>query len=104
MRCLTRWNESELACSSTWRTRRVSSLITAMAMSGLRRKTPRKSLRESARMRVSASVFTLADRGELSSSDISPKKEPGPNSSRIFSRPSPESLVTFTWPSRITYM
>ena len=47
-------------------------------------------------MRVSASVFTLAERGELSSSDISPKKDPGPNSSRIFSRPSPESFVTFT--------
>ena len=63
-----------------------------------------KSVRESASTRTGERVFTEAERGPRSSSAISPTKEPVSRKSRIFSRPSSESLVTFTRPSRRMYM
>ena len=104
MRSFTRWNESALAWSFCVRSRPHSTSITASPRSGLRRRSERKSLRESASRRTGASVFTEAERGARSRSAISPTNDPASRNSRIFSRPSSESFVTFTRPSRMMYM
>jgi hypothetical protein len=75
-----------------------------MARSGLFLSSPIKSVRDSASRRTGVRVFTDAERGARSNKAISPTKAPSSRNSRIFSRPSSESFVTFTRPSRMMYM
>ena len=61
----------------------------------------RKSLRQIVTRSSVSMAMTVAERGSLSSSDISPKKSPAPIIDRMISFPSGEIIVTFTRPSLI---
>ena len=83
------------------RKRRDNSASTLRVMPKFSCRICRKSLRQIVTTSSGSVATTVAERGSLSSSAISPKKSPGPSIERMISFPSGEIIVTFTWPSLI---